>query len=65
MTARASGAVLALGSLAGACFGAAAFVVGPFSPVGRVLLAIVVLAPGLALQEFWRTQQRAYDLMDS
>ena len=28
--------------------------VGPLSPLGRALLAIALLAPGLVLQEFWR-----------
>ena len=53
-TSRASGIVVSTGVVATALFAIAGFVVGASSELGRALLAIAVLAPGLALQEFWR-----------
>jgi O-antigen/teichoic acid export membrane protein len=54
LTARAAGAVVLAGGLAGVAFAAAAVAVGLDSELGPSLLAVAVLAPGLALQEFWR-----------
>jgi O-antigen/teichoic acid export membrane protein len=54
LTSRASGLVVTAGVVAGAIFAVAGLVVGTSSELGRALLAVAVLAPGLALQEFWR-----------
>jgi O-antigen/teichoic acid export membrane protein len=55
VTKRASGAVVLAGVIAGGIFAIVAAVVGPSSELGAALLVIAVLAPGLALQQFWRT----------
>lgn len=54
ITKRASGAVVLAGIIGGSVFAIVAAVVGTSSDLGRALLVIAVLAPGLALQEFWR-----------
>jgi len=54
VTRRASGAVVLAGIAFGALFAVVAAIVGTSSDVGRALLVVGILAPGLALQEFWR-----------
>ena len=54
VTRHASGAVVLAGVIWGGVFAVAAAVVGVSSDLGQALLVIAVLAPGLALQEFWR-----------
>ena len=54
LTARASGIVLAAGIAATLVFAIAGLAVGTSTELGRCLGAVAVLAPGLALQEFWR-----------
>jgi len=54
LTSRAGGVVLAAGLAATLVFAIAGLVVGMSSELGRCLAAVAVLAPGLALQEFWR-----------
>ena len=54
LTSRASGIVVAAGLAATLVFAIAGLVVGISSELGRSLGAVGVLAPGLALQEFWR-----------
>jgi len=54
LTSRASGVVIAAGIIATGLFAIAGVVVGISSELGRALLAVAFLAPGLALQEFWR-----------
>ena len=54
ITSHASGAVLVGGTAVGGIFAIVALIVGLSSDLGQALLAIAVLAPGLALQEFWR-----------
>lgn len=59
VTKRASGAVLIAGAICGGVFAIAGAVIGTSSGLGRALLAIAILAPGLALQEFWRVASYA------
>ena len=54
ITRSASGAVILAGVAWGAVFAIVAIVAGPSSALGRSFLVIALLAPGLALQEFWR-----------
>jgi O-antigen/teichoic acid export membrane protein len=54
LTSRVSGVVLAAGVVAAAMFAIVGVVIGTSSELGRAMLAVAVLAPGLALQEFWR-----------
>jgi O-antigen/teichoic acid export membrane protein len=54
ITSRASGAVVVGGVTVGGVFAFAAVVVDTSSRLGHAFLAIAVLAPGMALQEFWR-----------
>jgi len=54
LTSRASGVVLLAGLAATVVFVVAGVVVGISSELGRCLAAVALLAPGLALQEFWR-----------
>jgi O-antigen/teichoic acid export membrane protein len=53
-TRRAAGAVVAGGVVLLVVFAVAASIVGVSSAIGRALLVVAILAPGLALQEFWR-----------
>ena len=55
LTSRASGLVVAAGATASGTFAMSGFLVGISSELGRSLLAVAVLAPGLVLQEFWRS----------
>ncbi len=50
----ASGAVVLAGTAWGVVFLIVGAVIGPSSDLGRSFLVIALLAPGLALQEFWR-----------
>jgi len=54
LTSRASGIVLAAGLATTVVFALVGLIVGISSELGRCLGAIALLAPGLALQEFWR-----------
>ena len=54
LTSTAAGAVLFSSVLAGLGFGVAALCAGIGSGAGHALLAVALLSPGLALQEFWR-----------
>ena len=54
LTAQTSGIVISAGCTTAVCFGLAGVVLGLSTELGRSLLAIAILAPGLALQEFWR-----------
>jgi O-antigen/teichoic acid export membrane protein len=54
LTKRASGLVVVAGTAAAACFVIAGIIAGASTELGGVLFAVAVLAPGLALQEFWR-----------
>jgi O-antigen/teichoic acid export membrane protein len=54
ITRSASGAVVLAGAAWGAVFVTVAAIVGPSSTLGHSFLVIALLAPGLALQEFWR-----------
>lgn len=54
LTARAGGVVVAAGLAAAVMFGVAGLAIGVSSELGRCLLAVALLSPGLALQEFWR-----------
>ncbi|MGO9874300.1 MAG: hypothetical protein ACLPVY_10920 [Acidimicrobiia bacterium] len=54
ITRSASGAVVLAGATFGIIFAAVGTVIGLSSDLGRSLLVIALLAPGLALQEFWR-----------
>ena len=59
LTSQSAGVVLSAGFAAAVCFGLAGLLVGVSSGLGRALLAVAVLAPGLALQEFWRVASSA------
>lgn len=54
ITKNASGSVVLAGTFAGAVFAIVGGIIGPSTDHGRVFLVIGLLAPGLALQEFWR-----------
>jgi O-antigen/teichoic acid export membrane protein len=54
VTKRAAGAVFLAGVVCGVVFAIAGAVIGVSSHLGESLLVIAVLAPALALQEFWR-----------
>ena len=54
LTSRASGVVLAAGVITTAVFAGGGLIAGISSELGRSLVAVAILAPGLALQEFWR-----------
>lgn len=54
VTRRAGGAVVLAGFAWGVIFAVVAAAVGLSSDIGRALLVVAVLAPGLVLQEFWR-----------
>jgi len=54
ITRSASGAVILGGAAWGGVFAIVAAIAGPSSALGRSFLVIALLAPGLALQEFWR-----------
>jgi O-antigen/teichoic acid export membrane protein len=51
---RASGAVVLAGLVSGGVFVVVAAIVGVSTDLGKGMLVVAVLAPGLALQEFWR-----------
>jgi O-antigen/teichoic acid export membrane protein len=54
ITSHASGAVVIGGVIVGGAFAIVSLAVGVSSSLGQALLAVAVLAPGMALQEFWR-----------
>ncbi len=54
LTSRVSGVIVMAGVAATAMFAIAGVIVGPSFELGRTFLAVAVVAPGLALQEFWR-----------
>jgi O-antigen/teichoic acid export membrane protein len=54
ITSHAGGVVLVGGVATGCVFATMATLVGTSSSLGQALLAVAVLAPGMALQEFWR-----------
>jgi len=55
LTSLGSGIAVTAGVVSAVVFAVAGIVVGVASELGRCLLVIAVLAPGLTLQEFWRT----------
>jgi len=54
ITKRAGGAIVLVGVFCGVVFAIVGLVIGTSSEVGQALLVVGILAPGLALQEFWR-----------
>lgn len=54
VTSHAAGAIVVAGCGVGGLFGIVAVIVGVSSSLGQAFLALALLAPGLALQEFWR-----------
>ncbi len=54
ITSHTSGAVLVGGVATGCAFAIIAAIVGVSSSLGQALLFIAIIAPGMALQEFWR-----------
>jgi O-antigen/teichoic acid export membrane protein len=54
VTRRASGAVVMAATVIGVIFATVGVAVGASTSLGQALLVLALLAPGLALQEFWR-----------